>query len=100
MLNLFSKPLPLDVATGFENIPLTVSPTRTRKSLLLTTVLILQSCAIFSGSPRDLIMSSDIKALASKLKEIPGCSLFFKLCSHKKLLDAQHLVSENECIGR
>lgn len=25
MLNLFSKPLPLDVMTGFENIPLTVS---------------------------------------------------------------------------
>lgn len=45
-------------------------------------------------------MSSDIKTLASKLKEIPGCSLFFKLCSHKRLLDAQHLVSENECIGR
>lgn len=55
---------------------------------------------MFSGSPRDLIMSSDMKVLTDKLSEIPDCSLFFRLCSHRKLLRAQHLVSENECIGR
>jgi hypothetical protein len=45
-------------------------------------------------------MNNDINSLAGKLKEIPDCSLFYKLCSHKRLLKAQHLISENECVGR
>ena len=55
---------------------------------------------MYYGSPRDLIMHSDIKTIVSKLKPIPNCSLFFKLYSHRKLLKMRHFVAENECLGR
>lgn len=101
MLNLFSKPLPPDIADGHENVALTVSTTHNfhGNGLVLTSNLF-QSCAMFAGSPRDLIMNSDVRFLAGKLKEIPDCSLFFKLYSHRKLLRAQNFISENECVGR
>lgn len=59
-----------------------------------------KSCSIFSGSPRDLIVSTDISKLSDKLKEIPSCYLYFKLFSHRKLLKLQGLVAENEALGR
>jgi hypothetical protein len=55
---------------------------------------------VFSGSPRDMLMNTDIKSFAKLLKEIPKCSLFYKLYSHRRLLKLQKLVGENELIGR
>ncbi len=37
-----------------------------------------------------------MKTLASRLKEIPDCSLYFKLFSHRRLLKAHKLIAENE----
>ena len=59
-----------------------------------------QSCPFFQGSPRDLALNSDISILKSRLKEISGCTLQFKLYSQRKLLKAQRLIAENEAIGR
>lgn len=59
-----------------------------------------QSCSLFTGSPRDLIINTDMKTLASRLKEIPDCSLYFKLFSHRRLLKAHKLIAENEALGR
>jgi len=41
-----------------------------------------------------------MKTLASRLKEIQGCSLYFKLYSHRRLLRAHRLIAENEALGR
>ena len=62
--------------------------------------IVLQSCPFFQGSPRDLALNSNISILKSRLKEISGCSLQFKLYSQRKLLKAQRLIAENEAIGR
>ena len=59
-----------------------------------------QSCPFFQGSPRDLALNSNISILKSRLKEISGCTLQFKLYSQRKLLKAQRLIAENEAIGR
>ena len=45
-------------------------------------------------------MNNSIKALSSRLKEIPGCTLEFKLYSQRQLLKGQRLLSENEVVGR
>jgi len=81
MLNLFAKPYPVDAVDEKD------------KNKLL-------SCSIFCGSPRDLIVNSDISKLSGRLREQPNCSLFFRVYSHRKLLKVQHLISENEAIGR
>jgi hypothetical protein len=59
-----------------------------------------QNCALFTGSPRDLIINTDLKTLASRLKEIPDCWLHCKLFSHRRLLKAHRLIAENEALGR
>ena len=60
----------------------------------------MQSYSLYTGSPRDLILNTDMKTLASKLKEIPECALYFKLFSHRRLLRAHRLIAENEPLGR
>lgn len=45
-------------------------------------------------------MVKSLKELESKLKEIPDCSMFFKIYAHRKLLRMQRLLSENESVGR
>lgn len=55
---------------------------------------------MYAGSPRQLVLTKDLQVLLSRLKEISGCSLFFKLYSHRRLLNMQHLIKENEVIGR
>eukprot|EP01038_Epipyxis_sp_PR26KG_P004534 gene4534-6404_t len=81
MLHCFAKPPPSDIAFGYENVLVT-------------------SCAMFFGSPRDLLMHNDVNRLAENLREIPDCNIFFKIFNNKKLLRAGNLVSENEAIGR
>lgn len=60
----------------------------------------MQSCSLFTGTPRDLILNTDLKTLASRLKEIPDCNLYFKLFGHRRLLKAHRLIAENEALGR
>ncbi|KAJ1442329.1 hypothetical protein B484DRAFT_442214 [Ochromonadaceae sp. CCMP2298] len=81
ILNLFKKPHPPDIAEGHENVDFT-------------------SCAIFAGSPRDLIINTDMNELPKTLQEIPGCCIYFKLYQHRRLLKARNLVSENAAMGR
>lgn len=81
ILHLFAKPSPPDVSIGHESVELS-------------------SCALYYGSPRDLIRHSDIKTIVTKLRPIANCSLFFKLYSHRRLMKIRHFVAENECLGR
>ena len=39
-------------------------------------------------------------SLESNLREIPKCSLDYKLFAHRKLLRTQRLLAENEVVGR
>eukprot|EP01032_Pedospumella_encystans_P018860 gene18860-21459_t len=71
MVNLFEKPNPPDIAEGHDNVTIT-------------------SCQLFTG----------FETLASRLKEIPRCSLYFKLFSHRRLVDANRLIAENVALGR
>jgi hypothetical protein len=122
MINLFVKPPPPDIAEGHENVALTVriaflhvvagvslicmpNPNLSLVIYSLTVwyvvlVVLNQSCSLFAGTPRDLILNTDLKTLASRLKEIPDCNLYFKLFSHRRLLKAHRLIAENEALGR
>lgn len=55
---------------------------------------------MFAGSPRDLILCTDMNTIADYLHEIPNCSLFFRIYSHRKLTRLQKFVADNEAIGR
>ena len=67
---------------------------------LFPTTLSSQNVPFFSGSPRDLLINASVDALESNLREIPKCSLDYKLYSHRKLLRTQRLLAENEVVGR
>jgi len=41
-----------------------------------------------------------MKTLSARLKEVPGCTLEYKLYGQRQLLKAQKLLSENEVVGR
>ncbi|RYG69216.1 hypothetical protein EON64_03285 [archaeon] len=45
-------------------------------------------------------MHPDIKTLNQHLHEVPDCSLFLKIYTHRQLLRAQKFIGENETIGR
>lgn len=83
IVNLFNKPSPPDIANGYENAEVVTN-------------------SVFAGSPRDLLINSNMKTLANRLKqiEIPECHIMFKLFEHKKLLRARRLIVENESLGR
>lgn len=81
LLNLFVQPYPIDIAEGPDNV-------------------LSMSVPIYQGSPRDLILDNDVRALPSKLKEIGGSKLYFRLFSHRRLLSASRLITENQLIGR
>jgi hypothetical protein len=81
MINIFMQPFPADIAEGADNVVST-------------------SVSIFSGSPRDLVLDNDIGTLTTRLKEIPGSKLYFRIYSHRKLTSAARLISENEIIGK
>lgn len=104
MINLFQKPLPVDVADDRENMKLLVSIVNYYNFFLLFLVShdnnFLQSVNLFAGSPRDLAMFKDAKKLAEKLKILPDCQLFLKTYTHRKLLRASRYFSENAPIGR
>ena len=81
MLNVFAPESAVDISEGHENVSRT-------------------TCAFLKGSPRDLLVTSDIKTLASGIREIKDCALEYKIYYHKKLLKIHRLVSENEPLGR
>ena len=64
--------------------------------------IITTSFSLFTGSPRDLIMYSDLSTLSKELakNELSNCSLEVKMMAHKRLLKAQRLIAENEVLGR
>ena len=84
MLNIFSTDGSMimpDIADGPENADST-------------------NCSFLVGSPRDLLISSDIQSLSSSIREAKNSLLHYKLFSHRKLLKIQRLVAENEIVGR
>ncbi len=100
MINIFQKPLPVDVADDRENMKLLVSALSSPYKLCFLHLFSMQSVNLFAGSPRDLAMFTDAKKLAEKLKPIPDCQLFLKTYTHRKLLRAVRYFSENAPIGR
>jgi Ca2+-binding EF-hand superfamily protein len=84
MLNIFaadSSTIIPDIADGPENADST-------------------NCSFLVGSPRDLLISSDIQSLSSSIREAKNSLLHYRLFSHRKLLKIQRLISENEIVGR
>ena len=60
-----------------------------------------QVANFYKGTPRDILEQHGLSALdLSAFKELPGCSLHFKLFGHRKLLLLSDLIVENSVIGR
>lgn len=81
ILNLFIQPFPPDIAEGPENAHS-------------------MSVPVYKGSPRDLVLNSDVTSLTSRLKEVQGSKLFYRIFSHRKLIPVARLIAENELVGR